>query len=75
MSYCVSDSQYNCQKSTCSDFKSKLCWCTMTDEFSSAAMWYRFVQTEHSHWAQEWSWSEKSEHTEQAAADQQRELN
>jgi len=74
--YHMSDSWYNWQKSTHSDFKSELHWCTTADEFSFGSMWYIFVQTECSHQAaQEWSLSEKSEHTEQAAADQQRRLN
>ena len=48
----------------------------MTDEFSPAAMWYRFVQTECSHQAaQEWSLSEKSECTKQTAVNQWREQN
>jgi hypothetical protein len=64
------------QKSTHSDSESELHWCTTADEFSSDSVWYKAVQTEHSHWAaQEWLLSEKSEHTEWAAADQQRELN
>ncbi len=48
----------------------------MTDEFSSAVMWYKSVQTEHCHWAeQEWSLSEKSECTKQAAVNQPQEQN
>ncbi len=40
------------------------------NEFSSAAMWYRFVQMKHCHCAeQEWSLSEESECTKQAAVD------
>jgi len=75
-SYHISDSQYNCQKSTCSDSESESCWCTMTDKFSSAAMWYSFVWTECCHWT-EWEWplSEKSEHTKQAAVDQPQKQN
>ena len=76
MSYCVSDSWYNQQKPTHSDFKSESHWCTMTDEFLSDLMWYIFVQTECSHWAVwEWPLSKKSEHNKQAAVDQQREQN
>jgi hypothetical protein len=76
VSYCMSDSWYNWQKSTHSDSESELHWCTMNDEFSFDSVWYIVVQTEHSHWAAQW-WllSEKSECTEWAAADQQRELN
>jgi hypothetical protein len=76
VSYCVSDSWHNWQKSTHSDSESESCWCTTADEFSFDSMWCIVVQTEHSHWAaQEWLLSEKSECTEWAAADQQRELN
>jgi len=75
-SYHMSDSWHNQQKPTHSDSESELCWCTTADEFSSDSMWCVAVQTEHSHWAaQEWLLSEKSECTEWAAADQQRELN
>ncbi len=74
--YHVPDSWYNQQKSTYLDSESELCWCTTVNEFSSDSMWYVFIQTRHSHQTvQEWPLSEKSEHTEQAAADQQRELN
>ncbi len=46
-------------------------WCTTADEFLSDLMWYNFVQTEHCYWAEwEWSLSERSEHTKQAAVDQ-----
>jgi len=76
VSYCVSDSQYNCQKSTCSDSESELHWCTTVNEFSSAAVWYRFVQMKHYHWTeQEWPLSERSECTKQAAVDQSQEQN
>ena len=70
VSYCVFNSQYNWQKSTHSDSESELHWCITVNEFSSAAMWYSFVQTECCHWA-EWEWllSDKSEHTKQAAVD------
>ena len=72
----MSDSWYNWQKSTHLDSESELHWCTTVNESSSDLTEYKAVQTEHSHWAvQEWSLSEKSEHTEWAAADQQRELN
>jgi len=54
MSYCMSDSWYNWQKSTHSDSKSELHWCTMNDEFLSDLMWYVAVQTECSHWAAQW---------------------
>jgi len=48
----------------------------MTDEFLSAAVWYRFIQMKHCHWAeQEWPWFKKSEHTKQAAVDQPWEQN
>ena len=68
VSYCVFDSQYNCQKSIYLDFESELCWCMMTDEFSSAAVWYSSVQTECCHWAKwEWLLSDESEHMKQAA--------
>ncbi len=74
--YCVPDSWHNRQKPTHLDSESELHWCTTTDEFSPGSMWCVAVQTEHSHRAaQEWLLSEKSECTEQAAADQQRELN
>ena len=70
------DSQYNCQKSTHFNSESESHWCMTADEFSSAAVWYSFVQTECCHWAeQEWSLSEKSEHTKQAAVDQPWEQN
>ncbi len=76
MSYYVPDSWYNWQKPTHSDSKSESHWCTTNDEFLSDLMWYIAVQTECSHQtAQWWPLSEKSECTEQAAADQQRELN
>ncbi len=76
VSYCVFNSWHNQQKSTHLDSESKLHWCTMTDEFSSGSVWCVAVQTKHSHWAaQEWLLFEKSECTEWAAADQQRELN
>jgi len=76
MSYYVSDSQYNWQKSTHFDSESELYWCMTADEFSSESMWYDFVQTEHCFWAkQEWSLFKKSEHTKQAAVDQLREQN
>ncbi len=40
----------------------------MTDEFSSAAVWYSSVQTECCHWAKwEWLLSDESEHMKQAA--------
>jgi len=38
VSYHMSDSWYNQQKSTHSDFKSELHWCTMNNEFSSDSM-------------------------------------
>jgi hypothetical protein len=64
----------NWQKNTF-DSESELHWCTTTDEFSSELMWYS-LQTKHCHWAKwEWSLSERSEHTKQAAVDQQREQN
>jgi len=48
----------------------------MINEFSLDLTEYRAVQTEHSHQTvQECLLSEKNECTEQAAADQQRELN
>ncbi len=48
----------------------------MTDEFSSAAVWYSFVQTECYHWTeQEWPLSERNEHTKQAAVDQSQRQN
>jgi len=76
VSYCVSDSWHNQQKSTHSDSESGLHLCMTADEFSPDLMWCVVVQTEHSHWtAQEWLLFEKSECTEWAAADQQRELN
>ncbi len=75
-SYYVFNSWHIRQKSTHLDFESELHWCIMTDEFSSNLMWCIVIQTEHSHQAvQEWLLSEKSECTEWAAADQQRELN
>ncbi len=51
VSYHVSDSWYNWQKSTHLDFKSESHWCTTADEFLSDSVWYKAVQTEHSHWA------------------------
>ncbi len=46
------------------------------DEFSSATVWYSFVQTEHCHWAeQEWPLFDESERTKQAAVDQQKKQN
>ncbi len=76
VSYCVPDSWHNRQKPTHLDSESELHWCTTADESSSDLMWCVAVQMRHSHWAaQEWLLSEKSECTEQAAADQQRELN
>ncbi len=76
VSYHVSDSWHNWQKSTYLDSKSELHWCTTVNEFSSDSVWCIAVQTEHSHWtAQRWLLSEKSECTEWAAADQQKELN
>ncbi len=69
--YCVSDSWHNWQKPTHSDSESELHWCTTVNEFSSDSMWCVAVWTEHSHQAvQEWLLSERSEYTEQAAADQ-----
>jgi len=51
-------------------------WCTTANKFSSDLTEYEAVQTAHSHWAaQECLLSKKSECTEWAAADQQRELN
>ncbi len=74
--YHVPDSWCNRQKSTHLDSKSESHWCITADESSSNSVWCVAVQTEHSHWtAQEWLLFEKSEHTEQAAADQQEELN
>jgi hypothetical protein len=46
-----------------------------TDEFSSDSMWYIAVQTEHSLSSTRMTLVWESEHTEWAAADQQRELN
>ncbi len=75
-SYCISDSWYNCQKPTCLNSESELCWCMTVNESSSAVMWYKFVWTEHYHWTeQEWPLSERSEHTKQAAVDQPQEQN
>ena len=75
-SYHVSDSWYNRQKSTHSDSESELHWCTTVNEFLSDSTEYKVVQTRCSHWAaQECFLFEKSEYTEWAAADQQRELN
>ncbi len=76
VSYHVSDSWHNQQKPTHFNSESELHWCTTADEFSFDSVWCVAVQTEHSHWAvQEWLLFEKSECTEWAAADQQRELN
>jgi hypothetical protein len=76
VSYCVSDCQYNWQKSTHSDFKSESHWCTMTDEFLSELMWYNSVQTKCCHQTeQEWPLFERSEHTNQAAVNQLRKQN
>ncbi len=49
VSYHMSDSLYNQQKSTQSDSESELHWCTMTDEFLSDSTWYKAVQMRHSH--------------------------
>jgi hypothetical protein len=51
MSYHVSDSWYNQQKSTHFDSKSESHWCTTADEFLFDLTWYRAVQTKCSHWA------------------------
>ncbi len=76
VSYHMPDSLYNWQKPTHLNSESELHWCTMADGSSSNSTEYKAVQTEHSHWAaQECPLSEKSECTEWAAADQQRELN
>jgi len=75
-SYCIFNSQYNCQKSTHFDSELKSCWCTTADEFLFAAVWYDSVWIKHCHWAEwEWSLSEKSEHTKQAAVNQPQEQN
>ncbi len=76
VSYCVPNSLYNRQKSTHSDSESELHWCTTADEFSPGLTEYEAVWTRHSHQtAWECLLSERSECTEWAAADQQRELN
>ncbi len=43
VSYCVSDSLYNQQKSTHSDSESESHWCTTADEFSSGSTEYKAV--------------------------------
>ena len=43
VSYCIFNSQYNCQKSTCLNSESELHWCTTIDEFSSEPVWYSFI--------------------------------
>ncbi len=49
VSYCVSDSWYNQQKSTHLDSESELHQCTTVNEFSPDLTEYKAVQTEHSH--------------------------
>ena len=76
MSYCVSNSWYNQQKPTHLDSELELHWCMTVNESSPGLTWYRVIWTKCSHWAAwEWPLFEKSECTEWAAADQQRELN
>ncbi len=76
VSYCVSDSLYNRQKSTHLDSELELRWCMTADGSSPDSAEYEALQMRHSHWAAwECPLSEKSECTEWPAADQQRELN